>query len=223
MTTLRILGTSPENLLPLAKTRFHEGKDGSMAIEENFRVFKSAWILKCPSRGSNHPIYSNAILLERNASESSIPGMVDVTLVYYTPPDTTGGPATILPPTEYTETASEIIKPIEAHPDFGTFGTVANGAIFDPPIPPLAKGKFKGWVSTSPFVGYDTYSVASVTESITKYSWEQPPSVTDQIGTIQDTYWRVASGSTGRRYPYWVQSILRVYNDEGWNRTIYPD
>jgi len=224
MTTLHILGTNPNSLLPQAKTRFREGRDGVFTIEESFRVLKSGWILCCPERGSPHSIYSNAALMERNAQESSVPGMVDVVLVYNTPPSGSMiGPSGYLPPDEYTETASEIVKPIEAHPDFHTFGTVENGAIFDPPIPPLAQGKFRGWVATSPFAGYDTYSVASVTESITKYYWSQPPSVTDQVGTIQGVYWRVASGSTGRRYPYWTQTILRVYSDDGWNTTVYPD
>ena len=122
----------------------------------------------------------------------------------------------MLPPEEYAETANAVEAPIEAHPDFATFATIANGAIYSP------EGKFNGWTKSSPYAGYMTYRVGSVTESTTTYFWSKPESASTLIGTVSG-HWRVDSGSIQRRYPYWTRTINRVWSENGWNTTVYPN
>jgi hypothetical protein len=215
MTTALIRGQAFGNGILQAKNKWVENRDGSYTIERTFRALAVDWMTRCPARGSIHPSVSNAVLMARNAQQSSIPFLVDVTLTYETPKveNFTGS---ILPPTEYSETANAVEVPIEAHPDFATFATEANGAIFD------ADGKFKGWTKESEFSGYMTYQVGSITESVTTYFWSKPSSVSTLIGSIQGG-WRVASGGIQRRYPYWARTINRVWSERPWNTTIYKN
>ena len=218
MSTLRIIGTSFGSGVLQAKDKFKEAVNGSMTISRTFRAFKTGWITDCPARGSAHPDYASAILTERNADPSDIPGLVDVTLTYVSPATTAtypGGGTTPLPPTEYSETANSVEAPIEAHPDFATFGTVANGAIFN------TDGTFKGWEKTSEFAGYMTFKVPSITESTTVYFWTQPASVSTLIGGVEGEYWLVVGGSIQRRYPYWTRTLNRIWSEIPLNTTIY--
>lgn len=230
MTTALIVGTAFGNGILQAKNRFKENRDGSMQVLRTFRALADDWITRCPRRGTSHPDMPEATLMEREADQSSIPFLVDVTLTYETPRSDGpgGGPAT-LPPDEYSETANSVEAPIEAHPGFArqytlggqtypAFGTVANGAIFN------SDGKFTGWTKDSPYVGYLTYKVPSVTETITKYYWNRPPSASTLINRIDplDPHWLIITGSTQRRYPYWTQSIVRIWNAVFWKPEIYP-
>lgn len=229
MTTARIIGTAFGDGILQAKNKFRENRDGSMQILRTFRALGADWITRCPQRGSAHPDMANAVLMERSADQSSIPFLVDVTLTYETPRQD-GSPGGALPPDEYSETANSVEAPIEAHPGFsktytfnGTtyqpFGTVDNGAIFN------SDGKFTGWTKDSPFAGYLTYKVPSVTETVTKYYWAKPPSVTQLINRIDpgDAHWLIITGSTQRRYPYWAQSVSRIWNAVFWPAAIYPN
>lgn len=217
MTTARIVGTAFGDGILQAKDKFKEARDGTFTIERTFRALASSWIASCPARGTAHPDFSTATLQEREATQSSIPFLVDVTLIYERPRTGTGSPSNQpLPPDEYTETSNAVEVPIEKHPDFKNFATDANGAIFE------ADGTFKGWKKDSEFAGYKTYLVGSVTESVTKYFWYQPPSVSTLIGSVQGN-WRIASGGIARRYPYWTQTINRIWSEVAWNTTIYPN
>ena len=222
MSTLRIIGTSFGSGVLQAKDKFKEAVNGSMTISRTFRAFKTGWIADCPARGSAHPDYASAILTERNADPSDIPGLVDVTLTYVSPATTStypGGGTTPLPPTEYSETANSVEAPIEAHPDFHTFANSVNGAIFE-------RNKtggliFKGWAPWSGFSGMMTYKVPSITESTTVYFWTQPASVSTLIGGVEGAYWLVVGGSIQRRYPYWTRTLNRIWSETPWNTTIY--
>lgn len=215
MTTALIIGTAFGNGISQAKNKFKEGRDGTLVIESTFRALASSWITSCPARGTAHPQFSDATLQEREATQSSVPFLVDVSLIYERPRSSGGSASTQqLPPDEYSETANAVEVPIEAHPDFKDFATEANGAIFE-------GDKFKGWKKDSEFSGYMTYQVASVTESVTKYFWAQPSSVSALIGSVQGN-WRIASGAIARRYPYWTQTINRIWSEREWNTTIYP-
>ena len=219
MSTLRIIGTAFGDGILQAKDNFKESVNGSMQINRTFRAFKSGWIAGCPARGSVHPDFSTAVLTERSAEPSRIPGLVDVTLMYVSPATTAvypGGGTTPLPPDEYAETANSVEAPIESHPDFLTFATDANGAIFN------ADGTFKEWKKDSPFAGFRTYKVPSITESTTIYSWGQPSSVSTLIGGVEGDHWLVISGSIQRRYPYWTRTLNRIWSEIPWNTTIYP-
>ncbi len=235
MTIARIVGTSFGNGIEQAKNSYSEAKDGTVTVERTFRAFEQGWLAICPPRGSAHPDYPEASLIQRTAKQSSIPMLVDVTLTYESPrpadlaPDDPNNPNNNqggggggsssylqLPPDEYSETANSVEVPIEAHPDFSTFGTVENGAIFND------QGKFTGWKKDSPYVGYLTYKVGSVTETVTKYYRGQPPSVSSLIGTADGGHWLTVSGSVQRRSPFWTQSITRIYSTLPWNSVIYP-
>lgn len=216
MTTARIIGTAFGSGILQAKDKFKESRDGTLSIDRTFRALAADWITACPQLGSSHPVFTTASLQQREAVQSSIPFLVDVTLTYERPRSSTGTSSSLpLPPDEYSETANAVEVPIEAHPDFKTFGTEANGALFED------DGKFKGWKKDSPYAGYLTYQVASVTENVTKYFWSQPSSVSSLIGSVQGN-WRIASGGIARRYPYWTRTINRVWSERPWNRVIYP-
>lgn len=226
MTTARIIGTSYSSPIDQAKNKYTENRDGSGSYERVFRALEIDWVSKCPPRGSTYPGNSNAILVNRSAAASSIPGLVDVTLIYEIPKEENlaggGMVSQSLPPDEYTETANSIEAPIEAHPGFSqsyngmaAFGTVQNGAIFN------ADGKFTGWKKESPFCGFLTYKVASVTETVTQYFWSKPASVSTLIGHRQSGNWLVITGSITRRYPYWARSISRIWSQTPWPAEIY--
>lgn len=217
MSDYKIIGTSVGVGILQAKDKVSEGRDGVYTVETTFRALKTSWMSDLPARGTAHPTISAATLVERQATQSSIPWLVDVVLQYTTPPTSSSiSGAGTLPPDEYTESANAVEFPIEAHPNFVSFGTVSNGAIFD------GTGKFTGWSKYSPYAGYLTYKVPSVTESVTKYSWAQPASVSTLVGGVEGTYWLVVSGSITRRYPYWARTINRIWSSTPWNTTIYP-
>jgi hypothetical protein len=226
MTLARIVGTSFGSGILQAKNKYVESRDGKLQILRTFRAFEDGWIAGCPARGTAHPDFADATLVERTADPSSIPMLVDVTLTYETPPSN-DDPATSqpLPPDEYSETANSVEAPIEAHPGFYNtyrgnppFGTVENGALWN------AEGKFIGWTKESPYAGILTYKVASVSETWTKYFWDKPDSVSTLIGYTDEIEpnWLIISGGIQRRYPYWTRSITRIWSETAWPAVIYP-
>lgn len=139
--------------------------------------------------------------------------LCDVTLVYEAPApeETEPEDPDQLPEPEYSQSDSAIEIPIEAHPRFKFFATPANGAIFGPPIPPLLQGDFKGWTKDSPYAGFLSYKVGSVTESVTTYFWSRPPGVEGLVGTVSGN-WLTVSGSIQRKGIYWARTINRLYS-----------
>lgn len=217
MTIARIVGTSFGSGILQAKNKYVEGRDGKLQIQRTFRAFESGWMAGCPARGTDHPDFPTATLVERTADPSGIPMLVDVTLTYETPaePSGGGGGGQPLPPDEYSETANSVEVPIEAHPKFKTeIGTEANGALFEP------DGKFKGWTKESPFAGITTYKVASVSETVTQYFWGKPASVSTLV-PVRNGNWLTISGSIQRRYPFWTRSITRIWSQVPWPPQIY--
>jgi hypothetical protein len=225
--TLKIVGTAfPTGGIAQAKDSVSEDARGRKTIETTYRTLYADWLINAPARGTTHPVYSAATLHERRAQQIEPGYLCDVTLVYVEPePDIDlSGSSSSVPPDEYTESVNEIEVPIEAHPDFDTFATEENGAIFGAPRPPLLQGDFKGWTKSSPFSGYLSYKVGSVSESVSKYSFGKPVSVSDEVGELSgDGKWLTISGSITRRYPYWVRTIVRIYSKDGWNTTVYPN
>ncbi|MBU3720743.1 MAG: hypothetical protein FGM22_08305 [Burkholderiaceae bacterium] len=223
--TYTIIGTAfPAGGIKMAKDKVTEDARGRKTITSTYRTFYSGWFSEAPVRGTAHGVYPTAFLVEKSAAQIEPGFLCDVTLKYEEPEapedsDTEGGnppfEGATLPPDEYTESANEVEVPIEAHPNFKDFATVANGAIFS------TEGDFKGWTKTSPFSGFLTYKVGSVTESVTKYYWGKPASVTSLVGQVEGN-WLTVSGSIARRYPYWVRTINRIYSTVPWNTTIYP-
>jgi hypothetical protein len=220
---ITIIGKPFGNGVNQAKDKFSEDTAGRKTIESTYRTLWSGWLLTAPVRGSAHPSYPTATLTSKTAQQITPGYLCDVTLTYVDPdisnPPTPGK----LPPNEYTESANEIEMPIEAHPDFATFATAEKGAIFDSPIPPLSQGKFLGWTKSSPYAGYLTFKVGSITESETTYFWTKPPSCADLVGKRAGDHYLVVSGSIARRYPYWTRTINRIYSSVPWNSTIYPN
>ncbi len=219
--TLKIVGTAfPTGGIAQAKDSVTEDARGRKRIETTYRTLYADWLINAPARGTTHPVYSAATLRERSAEQIEPGYLCDVTLVYSEPEpaeDGSGSSGT-LPPDEYTESANEIDVPIEAHPDFASFATVANGAIFG------TDGDFKGWTAESPYSGYLSYKVGSVSESVSTYSWGKPNSVSEKVGEVTGAgKWLTVSGSITRRYPFWVRTINRIYSAAGWNTTVYPD
>jgi hypothetical protein len=219
--TLKIVGTAfPTGGIAQAKDSVSEDARGRKTIETTYRTLYADWLTNAPARGSAHPTYTNATLRERSAKQIEPGYLCEVTLIYSDPePAEDGsGSTAALPPDEYTESANEVEVPIEAHPDFATFATVGNGAIFS------SDGDFKGWTASSPFAGYLSYKVGSVSESVSTYSWGKPASISDNVGELSGAgKWLTVSGSITRRYPFWVRTINRIYSAAGWNDTIYPD
>ncbi|MFZ4597823.1 MAG: hypothetical protein ACOYNN_04185 [Terrimicrobiaceae bacterium] len=204
-----------------AKDKYTEASSGSVTIESTYRTLWANWITTAPTRGSAHPVYPQAKLVNKTAEQITPGWLCDVTLTYEQPAPEEN-PATDnqqLPPEEYSESANEIEMPIEAHPNFATFATEANGAMFT--NYGTADVDFKGWTKDSPFSGYMTFKVGSVTESKTTYYWQKPSSVSTLVGTCSG-HWLTVSGSIARRFPYWTRTINRIYSTVPWNTTIYP-
>ena len=220
--TLRIVGQRFGSVTQPAD-KYSGSADGSFAVETTYRTLWHGWLEKAPSIGNAHPTYPEAKLYSRDAEQHESGYLCDVTLKYKAPTKEAGTPepGAVLPIDEYTESSNAVEVPIEAHPSFATFATEENGAIFDPPIPPLAQGKFSGWTADSHFAGYMSYVVGSVTESITKYYWGRPASVSDSVGD-RSGKWLTVSGSISRRGIYWSRTLNREYRAVGWNSTIYP-
>jgi len=204
------------------RDRYSQSGDGSLTITSAYRTLWLGWLGTAPGLGSQHPTYPQAVLDSRDAQQITPGYLCDVTLTYKAPRQEDAPQGESLPPDEYTESANEIEVPIEAHPNFSSFATEANGAIFGTPIPPMAQGPFIGWTASSPFSGYLTYKVGSVTESITSYHWAKPASVSSVVGQRSGN-WLTISGSISRRGVYWTKTINRIYNAAGWNSTIYPN
>ena len=230
MSTL-IIGSAFGGGVPQAKSSYQQNQLGEITITVEYRALWANWITTAPSLGSPHPDTDTCCLTGRDAKQI-LPGFLcDVTLTYSTPagtaitPPTIGGsnPANSLPPDDYTETANEVEMPIEAHPSFATIATKANGAIWkqtDPENNPDL-WKFTGWAKDSPYAGFLTFKVGSISESITTYSWSKPSTVTALIGT-RSGHWLTIGGSISRRGAYWSRTINRLYSTIEWNSVIYP-
>jgi hypothetical protein len=223
--TFKIIGQPfPAGGVKQAKDTVTEDASGRKTITTTYRTLYSTWLINAPSRGSTHPTYPDASLVGKSAQQIEPGYLCEVTLTYNEPdpPDgsTTGGK---LPQDDYVESVNDVELPIEAHPDFATFATEANGAIFAAPIPPMAQGDFKGWTKSSPFAGYMTFKAGSVTRSVTTYSWNKPASVSSAVGKKDGTNWLVVSGSVARHGAYWGRTINSIYSSVAWNTTIYPD
>lgn len=219
---------------------YSESGNQSFTVTDTYRTLWNGWLGAAPGIGSAHPTYPRAILDTRDAKQITPGYLCDVTLTYLAPeilspdvdpedeenPDgTPPEPGAVLPPDEYTESANDVEYPIEAHPNFASFATEANGAKFKwvPPVNGLAGyNDFTGWTTTSPFSGYLTYKVGSVTESVTKYYWGKPHSVASDVGKRSGN-WLTVSGSISRRGIYWSRTINRIYSTKGWNSTVYPN
>lgn len=222
--TLRIVGKA-FGTAQQPNDKYSELGDGSFTVTSTYRTLWDGWLGTAPGIGSAHPIYPAAILDSRDAEQINPGYLCDVTLKYKAPKTEPDGeppePGAQLPADEYTESANDVEVPIEAHPSFASFATEENGAIFGTPIPPMLQGPFLGWTKDSPFSGYLTYKVGSVTESVTTYSWGKPTSVSGDVGTRSGN-WLTVSGSISRRGIYWTKTIDRIYSAAGWNSTVYP-
>lgn len=210
------------------RDRYQENSDGSFDVVRTYRTIYETWQSTKPRRQSAHPVYPDAKLETVDCEQLSECGVLcDVTLTYKAPKtedevteegsDTQDPPepGAALPPDEYTESAVDAEAPIEAHPDFATFGTVENGAIFD------ENGLFRGWEADSAFSGQLTYKAKKLTKTETKYFWAKPGSVASFVGDRSGN-WLCVSGSIARRGVYWTRSLNWEYNAAGWNTTIYP-
>lgn len=199
------------------KDKFSEDAKGGQVISRTYRTLWAGWLLDAPSRGSKHPDYPLAKLETREAEQIEPGWLCDVTLSYVVPPpdETEPEEPDQLPIPRYTQSESAIEIPIEAHPNFSSFGTEANGAIFG------ADGDFKGWKATSAYAGFLSYKVGSVTESITTYFWSRPSGVEGFVGSVSGN-WLTVSGSIQREGIYWSRTINRLYSERGWPSAIYP-
>lgn len=222
--TIHIIGTPfPAGGIKQAKDQVTEDARGRKTITSTYRTLYSGWLVSAPTRGSVHPVYANASLVGKTAQQIEPGYLCDVVLTYEEPQPEEDASGRQLPPDDYVESVNDVDLPIEAHPDFATFATEANGAIFSAPIPPMAQGDFKGWTKDSPFAGYMTFKAGSVTRSVTKYSWGRPASVSVDVGKRDGANWLVVSGSIARHGAYWGRTLNSIYSSVAWNTTIYPN
>ena len=213
-----VRGRAWSGRIDLPEDDFSESKNGERIITRVYRTLKVSWLAESPNRGAGHPVYPDAKLESKSAKTATPAYLVDVTLTYRAAGTDDGAepePGAVLPTERYTETVSEGTANIEEHPDFSTFGTVANGAIFD------SEGKFTGWIATSAYAGRLTFETGSVTRSKTNYSWGKPSSVSNSLNAVSGN-WRVSSGSVQREGIYWSKTINEKYNPNGWPAAIYP-
>ncbi|MEI6036045.1 MAG: hypothetical protein WCS65_17400 [Verrucomicrobiae bacterium] len=212
----KIIGTSFGNGIAQASDVYSEDERGRITVTSTYRTLWANWITSAPARGTAHAVYTTATLTTRECKKIEPGFLCDVTLTYISPTsDAAISTSQPLPPDEYQETANEVEMPIEAHPDFVNMATPENGVIWN------ETGDFKGWQAWSPFAGYMTFKVGSISESTTQYSWSKPSSVTGLIGTRAGN-WLTIGGGIARRYPYWTRTITRLYSSIPWNSTIYP-
>jgi hypothetical protein len=214
-----VRGQSWSGRIDLPQDNFTESANGERVVTRVYRTLKVSWLAESPKRGSAHPVYPDAKLESLSAKSATPAYLVDVTLTYRRPgSDESGGstpePGAELPASRYSETVSEGTANIEEHPDFATFGTAANGAIFDDKL------KFQGWQASSPYAGRLTFETGSVTRSTTTYHWGTPASVSTVLNDV-DGNWRVSSGSIQREGIYWSRTINEKYNPNGWPAPIY--
>lgn len=213
--TTRIVGRA-FGTVDQPRETFTENAKGEQIIKRVYRTLFIDWLNTSPNRGSAHPTYPEAKLEQKDAAKIDPGWLCDVTLTYKKPAPESVTPESgaQLPIPRYSEVVSEGTAPIEQHPNFADFATDANGAIFD------TDGKFTGWKTDSPYVGYLTYETGSVTDSTTTYFWGPPASVSTLIGAVSGN-WRTCSGSIQREGIYWSRTINRKHNPNGWPSPIY--
>lgn len=219
MATLLIVGKSFGSVLQ-PKDKYSEAENGDVSIKRTYRTLIDSWLASAPSRGSAHPDYPLATLIEREADQLECPWLCDVTLTYRQESQDDDGnenspsptPGAILPKVRYEDNASKIEVPITRHPKFVTDWK----QYWD-----YAKGN---WKKNAPAAlqGNLTYIVGSVEESETTYFWGKPQSISTSVGQLSGgNKWLCISGSRRREGAYWSRTLNRVYSKDGWPSLIY--
>jgi hypothetical protein len=170
-----------------------------------------------------------------NYTTETIPGnLAKITLTYSVlsaySPDPTGNEQTSTKQVSITEWS----KFTDASLGAGTGASPLNGAIFD--INPDtgivdANSPFLKWGPGSPYIGNDTFEVASILYTYTEYSTSEFSSDSALVGTIQTPDAAPSLGSGGnwlligsnRGKNGYFYSLANTYQSSvpGWNTTIY--